>query len=219
MELLGALTLDEDGVGPQTGDLARREQIGAAQMVERGDEGAVGLLTLVPHAGQAGELGADEDLVDGGVETDPRIARGEGGCVAREEVREVRVLEVADPVGDAEVAEVDDGLEVEAAELGEDFVGEGPVERLSGGVDAVVGWAVAEVAQAEVAGEPEILAPAAVVVSLLELVDAAGAAVLGGDGGVGALNAGGEDEGGLLGHGAHADSRRRASKAAASVRP
>ena len=51
-------------------------------------------------------------------------ARGEGAGVGGELFREIRVLEVADPIRHAEVAQVHDGHDLEPAQLGEGLVGE-----------------------------------------------------------------------------------------------
>ena len=51
---------------------------------------------------------ADEHLVHRRVELHPREALGEGARVVGEQLGEVRVLEIADPVRHAEMAEVDD---------------------------------------------------------------------------------------------------------------
>src|SRR5206468_5847099 len=101
---------------------------------ECGDEAAVGGVALVPPAEQAGEGGGDEDFVDGGVEADPGEAGGEGAGVVGEEGGIVGVVEPAGEVGEAEVAEVDDGGDGEGRERGKGFVGEGPVVLVCGEV-------------------------------------------------------------------------------------
>ena len=76
---------------------------------------------------RVGELGADVDLVDRRVEPHPGEALGEGPGEAGEELGPVRVLEVPDPVGHPEVAQVDDRHDPQPPHLGEDEVGELPV--------------------------------------------------------------------------------------------
>ena len=63
------------------------------------------------------EGGADEHLVDRRVELHPRIALGERARVVGEQLGKVGVLEVADPVGHAEVAEVGDRRDVAPPQL------------------------------------------------------------------------------------------------------
>ena len=98
-------------------------------VLERGDEGPVAHQLLVPPAEGGRELGADEHLVDRGVELDPREAMREGAGILGKQLGEVRVLEVADPVGHAEVAQVDDGNDAALLQPGERQIGELPVVR------------------------------------------------------------------------------------------
>ena len=65
------------------------------------------------------------------------IALGELAGIVREQPREVGVLEIADPVGHAEVAEVDDRRDVAPLQLGEGDVGEFPVELVGAEEGAV----------------------------------------------------------------------------------
>src|SRR5439155_3041876 len=74
------------------------------QMLQRGDEAAIGLEPLVPPAVLAGEGRGDEDLVYRRVESHPRVASRESLRVFSEVAREVRILKILEPVGDAEVA-------------------------------------------------------------------------------------------------------------------
>src|SRR3954470_678045 len=97
-------------------------------MLERGDEARVVLLLLVPPAVFGGEDRADEHLVDRRVELHPREALREFAGIRSEQTREVGILEIANPVGDAEVAQIDDRRDVPAFELRERYVREFPVE-------------------------------------------------------------------------------------------
>ena len=82
---------------------------------------------LVPPAVGGREERADEHLVDRRVELHPGKALGEGLGVVREKLGKIRVLEIADPVGHAEMAEVDDRNDVEVHQADEGDVGELPV--------------------------------------------------------------------------------------------
>ena len=82
---------------------------------------------LVPPAIFGREHRADEHLVDRRVELHPGEALGEGAGIVGEELREIGILEIADPVGHAEMAEVDDRRDVAPLQLGEGQVGELPI--------------------------------------------------------------------------------------------
>ena len=79
---------------------------------------SVGLHLLVPPAIFGREGRANEHLVHRRVELHPRVALGKGGGIAFEQDREIRVLEIADPVGNTEMAKVDDRRDVASPELG-----------------------------------------------------------------------------------------------------
>ena len=92
------------------------------------------------------------------------------------------------------MAEVGDGLDAQPPQLGEGLVGERPVVAARREVRAVVRRPVAQVLQAQLAHQLEVLAPALVVAALRHLVDAEVAAVRGRDHGVAVLDPGGEEE-------------------------
>jgi hypothetical protein len=91
--------------------------------------------------------------------------------------REFRVLEIADPVGHAKVAEIDDRRDVETFQFREGDVGEFPVVLAGAEKGGVDGRAVAQELDARFDDESEILAPALVMAAHLHLIDA-GAAVV-----------------------------------------
>ncbi len=158
----------------------------------RGDEGAVAGQLLVPEA----VLGADPrrhvDLVDRRPVLDPRVAPGDRLGIFGEMRRQVRVLEVAEPVRHAEMQQVEDRHDAALPHALHDLVGEAPVVAAGAEVDAVVGQAVAQVAQPHGPHEVEVLAPARVVAAFLQQVAPQPAVV---DRRVGAFDAGGEHEG------------------------
>ncbi len=195
VEVLGRLVLDEEWSIRAGEDRPHREHVRLRQMLDGRDERAVAGEPLVPPAVAGGEEGGDEDLVDRRVEPERGIAAGERAGVLRERTRQLRVLEALEPVGDAEVQQVDDGLDPQSRELGEGLVGERPVVPSGTEMHAVVRRAVAEEAAADLLHEREILAPPIVVAGPFHLVDAAGRSVLGADGRVAPLDAGREEEG------------------------
>ncbi len=150
------------------------------------------------------ELGADVHLVHGRVEPHPRIAPGERPGVVGERLRHLRVLEVLQPVGQAEVAQVHDRHDAEPLHLGGDLVEEGPVISARAPMDEVQRRAVAQVAQAEIPHELEVGAPVAVMAAGRHLVHAPAPAL---EGRIAALDAGGEHEPVLGRLGSRADGR------------
>src|ERR1051326_6854321 len=102
----------------------------------------------------------------------------------------VIILNPADPVGHAEVAEVCDGRDAEFAQGVESLVGERPVVAARAGVRAVVRRAVAEELYPQIFDELKVFAPALVVAALLHLVHALRLPAGQGDDGVAVLDAG-----------------------------
>src|SRR5450830_1268652 len=144
-------------------------------MLQGRDEGAVAAQLLVPPAVQGGKLGADRHLVDGRVQLQPGIAAGKGARVIGEAAGEIRVLEIAQPVGQAKMAEVDDGDQIAPLQVQQGVVGKRPV--------------VAAVAQ--LLDQVEVEPPVAVMAALLQLIDP-GLAVM--NGGIAILDPGGKHE-------------------------
>ena len=122
MEVLRGLALDEDGVGADVEDRRHGQHIGLDDVFQGRDEGLITRKLLVPPAVGGRERGADEHLVDRRVELNPGKTLGEGPGIPGEELGKVGVLEVADPVGHAEVAEVDDRHDIAPVELTEGLV-------------------------------------------------------------------------------------------------
>jgi hypothetical protein len=116
--------LDEDGIRTALQDLHHRQHVGLHDVLDRGDERQVRLQLLVPPAIFGAEGGADEHFVHRRIELDPGVALGEVRGVIRELLAEVRVLEVADPVGHAEVAQVHDRRDLAPLQLVQRQVGE-----------------------------------------------------------------------------------------------
>src|SRR5205807_6818115 len=108
MEVLRQFARSEDVNRPGSQYLLHRKHIRPAQVVQCADEGAVVGQTLIPPSILGGECGGDEYLIDRSIVSNPREALGKGSGILRKERREVRVLKVADPIRNPEVAEVGD---------------------------------------------------------------------------------------------------------------
>ena len=147
------------------------------------------------QAFQRRELRADGHLVDRRVELHPREPLREGAGIVGEQPREIAVLEVADPVRHTEVAQVDDRHDVHPQQLGEHLVGELPVEAFRAQPDPMDRRAVAQVADPEVIQQRQVGAPVPVVPAQLQFVHAGAP---GTDGGIAALDPGGEHEARLV---------------------
>jgi hypothetical protein len=85
-----------------------------AQVLQRCNKRSIGRQSFVPPAKLRRESCRYLDLVDGGEEPDPRIAFGKGACILGEEFREVRILKVLQPVGNAEVTEIGNRRDAES---------------------------------------------------------------------------------------------------------
>ena len=125
--MFAAFGLDEDRVGADGEDRPHRQHIAAHDVAQGGDERPVALEAFVPQPEHRREFGANIHLVDRGVELNPRKAPREIPRIAREQLGKIGVLEVADPVGHTEMAEVGDRHDPPPAQLAERLVGERPV--------------------------------------------------------------------------------------------
>ncbi len=161
-------------------------------MLQGGDEGGVCIELFIPPAPPRGEGGADVHLVDGRIELNPGVASGEIPGIALEEHREVGVLEVADPVRQPEMAEIDDRYDVAALQILEGVVGELPVVAPVTQPGLVDRRAVAQERDPEFLDQGEVGLPVLVEAALLQLIDPIAAVV---DGRHAVLDAGGEHEG------------------------
>ena len=187
----GGLGLHDYAIGPACGDCLRAQDTRCDAMLDRGDEPGVGFELFVPRAFLGRHLGGDEDLVDRGVIAHPRIALRYCPAVAREQQGQIGVLEIANPVGQAEVEQVEDRHDVQSLHFVHHQIGEVPVIPAGPQEHAMDRQPVAQYAQAKVAGQCQILRPAFVMAAFVKQV-AAGAAIV--DGRVGAFDAGGEHE-------------------------
>src|SRR5450830_157457 len=160
-------------------------------MLQGRDEGAVAAQLLVPPAVQGGKLGADRHLVDGRVQLQPGIAAGKGARVIGEAAGEIRVLEIAQPVGQAKMAEVDDGDQIAPLQVQQGVVGKRPVVAAVAQPGAVDGRPVAQHPHAQLLDQVEGEPPVTVMAALLQLIDA-GLAVM--NGGIAVLDPGGKHE-------------------------
>src|SRR4029453_11089569 len=96
-------------------------------------------------------------------------------------MRKVGILEIADPIRDAEVTEVDDRRDVAPPQIVHSQVGKFPVILAGRAESLVQRWTEAEERDAQILDAIEILSPAPIMVTCLHLVDARGAVVDGGD--------------------------------------
>src|SRR5215207_4151723 len=96
-------------------------------MFERGDVRIVGLQPFVPPAVLGREHRRDEYLVDRRVKAHPRKTRRKGTGVLGEMLGEVGVLEIAQPVWNAEMAKVGDRRDADPVKLVIGLVRERPV--------------------------------------------------------------------------------------------
>src|SRR5918995_1527626 len=191
MEILGGLALDEDGVRANVENGGHREHVGFDDVLERGHERLVACELLVPPAVGGREGGAHEHLVHGRVELHPRETLREDASVLREKRREVWVLEVADPVRYAEVAEVDNRVDVEALQATESLVCEVIIVAVVSKPGSVDRRAIAQEADIEIPQQRKVCFPMLVMTARLQLIDP-NAAIL--NRGVAILNAGREHE-------------------------
>ena len=140
-------------------------------MFQRGHKSLIRGEALVPPAELAGKRRGDVHLVDGCIKTQPGKAFGKTAGIGRKEFREVRVLEVFDPVGYAEVAQVDDRCDAEAPQLAEGLVRERPIIPVRTKVCFEVRHAVAQVFDAQIFHQRKVLPPAIVEAGLFHFVD------------------------------------------------
>src|SRR5262249_61105716 len=83
--------------------------------------------------------------------------------IFREIAREIAVLEIADPVGHAEVAQVYDRVKVQTAHLGEDVVCPIPIVLAGTDVSLVESRAPAQVFEPQFASHRKILFPTPII--------------------------------------------------------
>ena len=164
------LALHEHGVLAPLEDLADCKQGRPTLVDERVHVGRIASLLLVPKAEFAAEARAHQHLVHRRVELDPRIALGKRAGVPAEELRPVPVLEIADPVGNAEMTEVDDGNDAAVPQCRKHFVRERPVVASRTEVHAVIRQAVTKIARTDRPAQREVLAPRRVMFRRFELV-------------------------------------------------
>src|SRR5215207_488434 len=190
LEVLDRLALHDDRVRTLGQDRLDRQLVRHAQVADRAHERLVALLALVPPALAGGEVGRDEDLVDGCEVLDPRIPAREGTRVLGEQHRESGILKAPEPRRDAEVTQIGDDGDPEVAQPLHLGVAHIPVVAVRGGVHPVVRWAVAQRVEPGLAHEREVLLPAGVVPAFVHLIYAYAAS----DRWIAVLNARGEEE-------------------------
>src|SRR4051794_16031152 len=85
------------------------------------------LQLLVPPAEGGRECRAHKHLVDWGVELNSRESLSKIPSISGEQGREIRILEVADPVWHPEMAQVDDGHNVAPLQVRESQIDKLPI--------------------------------------------------------------------------------------------
>ncbi len=179
MKVFGGFALDENGVRPDFKDGVHRQNVSSDNMFEGGDKSPVGLQLFVPPAERGRKNGADEHFIDGCVKLDPGKAAGECIGILSEEVRELGILKIAQPIRHAEVAQIRNRQDAPLGEITESFVAEGPIVFGWSQKDLMQRNAVAQKADAEIADTLEIGLPLFVVSALLHFVNALAALVNG----------------------------------------
>src|SRR4030095_6017905 len=96
-------------------------------------------------------------------------------------MRKVGILEIADPIRDAEVTEVDDRRDVAPPQIVHSQVGKFPVILAGRAESLVQRWTEAEERDAQILDAIEILSPAPIMVTCLHVAGARGAVVGGGE--------------------------------------
>ena len=181
MVIFRGLALDEDRVGPHFEDAAHGENVRLHDVLQSRHESLVALQLLVPPAVGAGKERANEHFVDRRVELHPGKPLGERLGVVSKKIGKIRVLEIPDPVGNAEMAEVDDRNDVEVHQGGKCDVGKLPVIAPRADERPVQGRTVTKEMDIQFAQKLEILTPSLVVAALLHLINAPAAIVDGRD--------------------------------------
>ena len=138
-----------------------------------------------------GKHRANIHLINRRIELDPRKTLGKSAGIRRKLRRKVRSLKVAEPFGNAEMAQVDDRHDIAALQVGECQVGEFPVVALPPVQRFVQRWPVTQVFKAECLNQRKIFLPARIVKTALHRVDTGALAV---DGRRASLNTGAKHE-------------------------
>src|SRR5205085_6680774 len=103
------LALDEDRICAHFEDLAHGQHVRLRNVFQSGDEPTIARYLLVPPAVPAREQGADIHLINGGVELDPGKTLGKSRGIAGKEFGKIRILKIAQPIRNAEMAKISDG--------------------------------------------------------------------------------------------------------------
>jgi len=149
VKVLGGFALDKNGLRLDLQDSVHGQQVSLTEVLERGDERAIGAAALIPPAVLCRKGGGDKDLVDRRIIAHPGKALGEGAGIGGEQRRPVGILEAADPVRDAKVAEVNDGADIQGPQHRKRLVGKAPVIAVWAGVGRIVGRPIAQVGDAQ----------------------------------------------------------------------
>ena len=170
MDIGGAFALDEDRIGAHLEDRDHRHHAGGAQMLDRCHEAALVTARLVQQPQPGRGEGGDEDRADRRIKLHPGITLGESPGIAGEETGHVRVLEVAQPVGHAQPAQIGDGHDVVLVHPLQHGIGMAPIVLPLGQPRAVDRRAEAQVTGAQVLHQIDVAGPAVIVPGQLHLV-------------------------------------------------
>src|SRR5688572_18078632 len=101
MEIFGRFTLNEYGIWTHFQNGSHRPHIRLHDVLQGCDKTAIIPELFIPPAVSGGKRGADKHLVDGRVQLYPGETPREVTCIDGKEIREIRMLKVANPIGHA----------------------------------------------------------------------------------------------------------------------
>src|SRR6185437_8902126 len=116
--------------------------------------------------------GANVHLIDGSVQLDPGISACKGIGILREQLREIGILKIADPIRHTKMTQVCNRKNAASTQLRESHVGEGPVVSPRPQEHPMQGNAITQKANAEFLHTVEIHRPLLVMAALFHFVDA-----------------------------------------------
>ena len=174
LERVGGVARQDGRFGLRAADGADRAARGDRHACEHRHVAAPAPAVRRPEAEVAAEQARDERLVEGAPGADDRaVALDQRRGEPLQAFRKARIADrLPEPARRAEVHDVEDRLDAQLVAQPDALVGERPVEAARRGLQRLPGERVAQVAQAELAShEAQVVAPEAIVLGPLELVD------------------------------------------------
>src|ERR1043165_9112726 len=172
MKVLGCFTLNKRGLRLFLEYGVLGQLVCLAQVLEGRNKRTIGSESFVPPAKLRGKLRRYLDLVDGREETDPWIPRGKRARILGEELREIRVLKVLQPIGNAEVAEIRNRRDAQIVKRIKCLISKGPVVLAGTEVRRIIGWTISQKLNIEFFYKRKIVTPVLIVTTLFHLIDA-----------------------------------------------